>query len=396
MSQAQAQTSRATVSATAELCAYIIDFLHGSAVDLKSCALVSHAFTFPAQGHLFNEIHILSSSTATALVRLLQATPHLLPLVQRVKALVNSDILAHITKICLPRLNYLLLSQVGYNAVSTSRVYALQDLISLPSLRTLIIGGVKFRDSAALDLLFERCTPSLQRIDLRNVTLKDPHVSIPSSPPAAQSRPRVLLKALHLMQSINVGRWLLDSQCRLDVSQLSYIDLYSSSSPELAQALGAASTTIEELHLHTADLMTGLSLAPFTIIKKLQIMGGPSDLATAISSFPSRLDRLQVLRIASRAFMPYAEMRHGPTRDSTQTHLTHIDAAVATTHLPALTRVELFMWQPVGEDALTSTADLQPTEAAVHPVERTRTALVRAFPQLHARSVLVVRDYRGT
>lgn len=130
-------------------------------------------------------------------------------------------------------------------------------------------------------------------------------------------------------------------------------------------------------------------------------MGDPSGLATALSYLPTTLDHLQILTLASRAFRLESDPHTLPPHMAA--HLRRVDATIAAAHLPALARVEVSVMQPIWDNAVVMlgpmdamlTSNVQLTQADAESVEKTRTALVRAFPQLHARGMLVVLDYRS-
>jgi hypothetical protein len=119
-------------------------------------------------------------------------------------------------------------------------------------------------------------------------------------------------------------------------------------------------------------------------------VGDPPSLSSALASLPSQLDRLKVLSVASRAFQSYAD--DGPGTVIVQKDLAGIDSAVAAVHSPALIRFQLSVLLPEGLPAVDQYASVTDSQLAV---TKTRTALVRAFPLMHSRGVLAVRDYRG-
>ncbi|KAF8172525.1 hypothetical protein K438DRAFT_178000 [Mycena galopus ATCC 62051] len=389
----------------AELCAYIIDFLHDSPKDLKSCGLASRAFTFPSQAHLFREIDIPSfSANALRLNQTLHDAPHLRSLVRRVRGPLDSATLVYIHQMYLSRLNWLELYGSAVE-IDLDAIPAARNLLDLPSLHTLIVTAAAFPNRAAFDLLFERCTPALRTLDLRQVTVGNPgHVRASPEPLLMHSRHRAQITELRLRLSPTVAPWFLDFSCPLDLSRLESVDLYISASPELAQVFQNAIPTIERLRVHTQDITNGLSLDLFTSLTTLRVLGVPADLATALSSLPQRHDRLRVLMIASRAFHSYdLQLAHNsdnalsrPVRQRAE--LARVDSTVAALDLPALVRLELSVliskfrdrWSPRSPSDLDFALAANPSG-----VETTRRGLVSAFPKLNARGMLVVCDYRG-
>ncbi|KAF7369871.1 NmrA domain-containing protein [Mycena sanguinolenta] len=364
------QSAGATVSGTAELCAYIIDFLHNSQ-DLKSCALNSRAFTFPAQTHLFHHLVFLGEAASCRLEKIFDASPHLRSLVRRVTAPFSSTILKSIRNLFLSRLNSLQLAGTSIvSEVGVLEIEAAQSLLALPSLHTLAIDGL-FPNRDAFGLLFERCTPTIQLIRR----------------PTFHAAPRARIEKLSMLQTqaSDLGIWFLDSDCPLGLSFLQRVDLLKSTSSELARVLHNAGPTIEELRIHTQDITDGLVLAHFTALTTLRIFGDPPELASTLSSLPPRLDRLTEFIIASRAFQAY-EACNGPIDDVYRSHFAEIDNSVAAVSLPLLKRFELSVLVPS-----VSSVYARPG----NPVENTRESLMRAFPQMNSRGVLVVWDFRN-
>ncbi|KAJ7138895.1 hypothetical protein C8R46DRAFT_604748 [Mycena filopes] len=244
----------ATVFATAELCAYIVDFLHDSVEDLKSCAVVSPAFTYSAQSHLFYEIDLgkLESSTpqdedAYARFReCLDVSPHLCSFVQRLAVQLDADLLAYFIGLPLPRLNTLSLFGGYAFYVDAGASIAAQYLLSLPSLHTLIVDAC-FQESTVLDLLFARCTPTLRTLGFRYVNVK----SVASlGKPVSAPKPQIKeLRLVHVTRGVTA--WLRTPQCPVDVEHIQSLAIYMAIDRELHPLIQAASTTIEELRVHT-------------------------------------------------------------------------------------------------------------------------------------------------
>ncbi|KAJ6494254.1 hypothetical protein C8R45DRAFT_987720 [Mycena sanguinolenta] len=383
------QSACATVLGTAELCAYIVDFLHNFRNDLKSCALTYRAFTFPAQAHLFHHLGFLGVDPGAVcrLEKIFDASPHLRSLVRYVTSPFNSTILTSIRNLSLCRLNSLQLvdASLDLGVVGVLEIEAAQCLLALPSLHTLSIGALS-SNRDALALLFERCTPTLRTLNLHYVSpLRLFHIKAPSAPGILRPRAQIAKLSISRSHASNLGIWFSDAYCPVDLSLLQHVDLRKSISPELARVLHKAGSTIEELRVHTQDITDGLVLAHFTALTTLRILGDPSDLASALSSLPPRLGRLTELIIASRAFQAY-EACNGPSDDVYRSHFAEIDNSVAAVDLPALARFELSVLVPSVSGVYARPGN---------PVENTRESLMRAFPQMNSRGVLVVWDFRN-
>ncbi|KAJ7181255.1 hypothetical protein C8R46DRAFT_1320089 [Mycena filopes] len=373
------------VLGTSELCAYIIDFMHDSVEDLKSCALVSPAFTSFAQSRLFYEINLCGPDLGLSnpnhpedaykrLRECFDASPHLCSFVRRLEVQLDANLIAHLIGMPFQRLNFLSLFQ-GSIYVQAGAAIAAQYLLSLPSLHTLIIDA-HFREGT-LALLFASCTPTLRRLDFRYVTTEN-GASI------AASAAKTQIKELRLVISRSIAEWFAAPQCPVDLGHLQHLNVYGSASPELAVLLEAASTTIEALYVHTYDLTHGLYLCSFPALTRLRVVGDPAALAVVLksqseSSPPLQLARLQYIKLASSGFQNLDA--------SVPAQLMQVDAALADMRLPALKRVILaVMLPPAG------VADGDGTGLAT--IEQTRDVLMRGFPRLRAQGVLSMNDYR--
>ncbi|KAJ7512199.1 hypothetical protein B0H11DRAFT_476377 [Mycena galericulata] len=379
--------SATAVLGTPELLAYILDFLHDSKEDLKSCALVSRAFTFPAQSHLFQSIHLYRSpelllaptplhdfddlEACTRLSEIMEFSPHLRSLVRRVGAAVDTHILTHLTDIGFPRLEHLTLVILFPGAVDFPALSIARDMLAQPSIKTFVFGG-NFRGLGALGLLFSRCTPGLRTLDLR-------YVSVLPGPGIAPGEPPDFRVQLTHMELLNPGRevaeWFLDPRCPLDFSQLRRVNVVKAVTPSLIEILEAARLKITVLHLHTHDAAAGLDLARFPVLTDLRIVGSPAEMEPAFARLAfapeNTLTNLQHIALASRTF----------TFDD-PTPLERIAALLASLSLPALVQVELTMLKPVIPDD--------------YMIDVTRERLASRFSELVRRrpGVLLIRDFR--
>ncbi|KAJ7729942.1 hypothetical protein B0H16DRAFT_1586031 [Mycena metata] len=390
--------SCATVLGTAELCAYIVDFVHDSAHDLKSFALVSRVFTSSAQRHLFYEIDLVAYYPRSSAIRLrqcLDGSPHLRLLVRRLTLLFDVDFLTHLRGIPLPHLNFLSLSIRFTNFASSATIMAARDLIALPSLHT-VVTDAWFEDVSLVNLLFARCTPALRSVDLRGVKILSSGSPVANTPLASRTH----IKELRLFRAEGIAAWFMDPECPLDLGQLQGLDIYVSASIE--PVLQVAISTLEELRVHTHDLTHGLSLRSFSALRKLRIDGDPPDLVLALSStLPLHLPYLAHITIASRLFKPYTNTREKPA-SFVREQFGRIDTMLADMHLPALNRVTLSVLRLIKLNVISVDESDAETVGSVpvvplttaELVEQTRGELVRGFPRMSERGVLVVHDYR--
>jgi hypothetical protein len=249
----------ASVLRTSELCTTIIDFLQDSTTDLKSCALVTDKFTFPAQSHLFRVINLdiggsnptnirRNEKKAARLSEIMVEASHLRLLVRTLYAPLDLTLLTHVGNMCLTHLNCLSLTGL---AQSTAILSLARDLIALPSINWLIL-SIGFSNRAGFNLFFSRCTPSLRTLEISHFSV----IGKAPEPPDAStnSGPRAHIMNLALLGiSPQAARWFLDPQSPLDFSQLQRFEVYIAVSLPL-MFLPAARTTIEELRLNARAL----------------------------------------------------------------------------------------------------------------------------------------------
>ncbi|KAJ7469699.1 hypothetical protein FB451DRAFT_1255304 [Mycena latifolia] len=367
------------VLGTSELRSYILDFLHDSKEDLQSCALVSRAFTFPAQSHLFHHIKIgvrfHDRNASIRLSEIMDAAPHLRPFVRHVTAVMDPVMLTRIHGMNLPNVRRLNLYSDSPSTIDVLALRVARDLLSCQSLHTLHIDA-GFPDYAALNLLFERRSPSLHTLQLCFVTVLEPETSDPLT--AAITVRTEIIDLRLKYTSAAIAAWLLRPQCPLGLTQLRKLVVYDSLSPALVEALEAARASLEVLYLMSQDDYSGLSLAAFAALTELCLLGPPHDLIPVIGTLPPTGGILGTLTFITRTLHP-----GGPSTAVSTLEL--IDLLLSRMELPALARIELRVLLAPGADPSATNA----TNAEI-------TAKVTgAFVHMHRRGVLVMENFQG-
>ncbi|KAJ7116243.1 hypothetical protein C8R43DRAFT_1137921 [Mycena crocata] len=263
-----------------ELCDHVVDFL-ASTTDLKSCALVSPAFTASAQRHLFREVSMSFANTdgfpvyrqSTACHRfcaLMQESPHLLPLVRRLRADFTEGMLTMLNTVKFPNLREILLEHNGNRLEpDPASISAAAVLISLPSLRRLALSTLDFRDLDDCRRLFALCTPRLDSVYLLSVTI----TSYPQKQPSRYPMNRVAVKRMKLER---FGmEWLLDPCSPLDLSALSEFDGSDLDEPEnITGILEGAPMTLTQLKVGAAqkpDILNAFDFTRLPFLSQLSI-----------------------------------------------------------------------------------------------------------------------------
>ncbi|KAJ6559405.1 hypothetical protein DFH09DRAFT_1083572 [Mycena vulgaris] len=354
--------SCSAVLGTFELLESIVDFLHCSE-DLKSCALTFRTFTFHAQSNLFHKITLSKSSTsaATRLREIMDASPHLRCLVRRATVAVELAMLTRLAGIGLVRMTHLRL--VG-GSLDVDALSAVQDLTSLPSLRTLVL-EVTVPDRASLNVLLSRCGPSLRMLCFSAVTLAS-KVELPHLAPVQVVR----LQVSHLMlvrTSAAIAAWLLDPHCLLDLSHLQSGTLFMVSSPAIVEAFSAAHATITSLTIHPN--YNANPSAPVEATRGFAL----SDLRRLTKWHPYAPAVLEVLILASAGSEVDSLVADGA--------FARTDSLLSGMHLPALKRVELRLLLPHPAPGADPTAAI--------------AAITIGFVHIQQRESLVVCDITG-
>ncbi|KAJ7713433.1 hypothetical protein B0H16DRAFT_543570 [Mycena metata] len=161
-----------------ELVAECIEHLHESLPDLVSCALVTRAWVYPAQVHLFRALTILGKAFSRPpfgmkflrlphLRTLMKDSPHLIPHIRRLTIwLSNEDLatLAEMANFPFTHLEYLHSRHIG--SLLRPPVLALQQFISLDTLRTLKLDTGRILDPTVLVEIWSLFpSPLLKRLE---------------------------------------------------------------------------------------------------------------------------------------------------------------------------------------------------------------------------------------
>ncbi|KAJ7726763.1 hypothetical protein B0H16DRAFT_1894673 [Mycena metata] len=233
-----------------ELCELIVGFLQDSRADLESCALVSPAFTLPAQRHLFRDIDItLVGELPDRFFTILAAAPHILPLVRRIRTYFREDVLTQLCDLHFPNLRELSFtgntSSVSFiftRNTSSAGLKSAATLVGLPSIRSVTLDDYYFI-SADVNELFERCTSPLDSLILDTGTIAD------NAEPTAPSR-RIKLNRLVIRDRWDTWMWLLHPMSPFDLTAIHELDYNSSNlfSPP-ATLLNSSRRTLNKLRI---------------------------------------------------------------------------------------------------------------------------------------------------
>ncbi|KAJ7488283.1 hypothetical protein FB451DRAFT_1553712 [Mycena latifolia] len=373
-----------TVFGLQELCdhiAYHLSLQKSSRHTLESTALVCQTFRVSAQSQLFRHVdldpwaagglykHSSDSALATALTyshrlsAILTASPHLLRHIRSLSVLGRSEILQLVLGIGFPLLQKISFNFKDLEGPNDDVFQLTRECIGLPLIREVEIFNLFKREreqpSDLLTSLFESRTRDLDSLAFSLVQL----TSVPSAgcPPYPREM-RAQIRKLRLIHSDELIGWFISPSCPFDFTQLVEVETDATADSTLLPVLASARSSIRRLQItRNGDLASELRLSQFSALTFLEI---PLSLQTheVMSSLTpdNRLERL-VLYVGAYIFQD----------DDRCDDIRAIDAFVASLPMPALRQVELLVGGPF----------------------QVETA-ISCFPQLEARGLLVVTNYR--
>ncbi|KAJ6526204.1 hypothetical protein B0H10DRAFT_2450723 [Mycena sp. CBHHK59/15] len=275
-----------------ELCDYIADFLHESSWDLRTCALVSPTLTSAAQRHLFHDVifnrgcldiddvsNLGGYDEAGACRRfcsVLKTSPHLIPLVRRLRTSFEHAVLSQLGEIEFPNVRAVVLHRRSGGPTDDASLTLAAHLIGSPSLHRVGLYSPMFHSIGDVGRLFQNCTPALNSIVLH-------HVSVDERRPASESDARnTCLKIRTLRWKTLFDQepdWLLDPQCPFDLSGLTDFEYGATLTPAILKLLRSSRLSLRRLRIdaqyavnsdYTDDAQVAL-LAQFPALTHLTI-----------------------------------------------------------------------------------------------------------------------------
>ncbi|KAJ7131289.1 hypothetical protein C8R44DRAFT_871801 [Mycena epipterygia] len=247
-----------------ELCDQIADSLVESSTDLKTCALVSPTLTSSAQRHLFHDIvlnrgclgiedlsllqNLDEPAACTRFCAVLTASPHIVPLVRRLRASLEEEVVKQLSAVKFPNLQVIVFHRRRGGPPIEGTLSSAAQIIGLPSVIHVGMLYSLFDNMQDLGRLFEHCTPALGSLFLHYSTVNsEPEDNL--SPPR-----RVRIQQLRLSEP-TIPDWLLHPSCPLDLSALSDVDYSAVRVIKSAiPILDKSRSTITHLKLHARNI----------------------------------------------------------------------------------------------------------------------------------------------
>ncbi|KAJ6559737.1 hypothetical protein B0H19DRAFT_1145706 [Mycena capillaripes] len=251
-----------------ELCDYITAFIPSPA-DLRSCALVSHTFASSAQRVLFHDVildpgildindmrhlqlHRHETAACRRFIAVLHASPHLIPLVRRLRVALDENVVQQLSQISFPLLQDIIFHRNLARTAETTNdaiCLAVAKMIALPSVRRLGLINAIFHDWQSFAKLCIDSTPQLESLVLRCVNVMS-H-SLGQTPLPAR---RASIQQLQLLDR-GAPKWLLYPLSPFDFSQLTSVNLNIMVMDQITVALiEGARSTITRLKLNAGML----------------------------------------------------------------------------------------------------------------------------------------------
>ncbi|KAJ6556514.1 hypothetical protein DFH09DRAFT_1164680 [Mycena vulgaris] len=264
-----------------ELVNHIINFLHDTRTDLKACALVSRAFVYAAQSHIFTELSISRYRATTSEIdalwsrcqATLHASPHLVQHIHRFKLHPRQMSIDTLSAICTFPFTHLKEVCIRDFTPSPPFAIALQQLFSLPSLR-LVSLECWYNDPWTFMQIWDRCAPGLKHLEL-----KCSQKSNKAFHPTSHRWPTpIRLDSLRIRRVMDRGigmrDWMDHAFCPFDFSALRVLSISSFTEVLRWSKLGPCLRTLEALDFTAStydDPMIDLSTFPCLVVLRISI-----------------------------------------------------------------------------------------------------------------------------
>ncbi|KAJ7064008.1 hypothetical protein C8F01DRAFT_1130083 [Mycena amicta] len=316
-------TPAAAVFNVAELCDTIAPSLLPSTWDLRSAALISHAFTAAAQRLLFRDVilnrgafsvdHVSAmelddeKGKSLSLASVLSGSSgHLGAYVRRIRLAFEEDVLRPLTlAMALPNLREVVLHRRRGGAITHEAISLAAALIAQPSVERVGLIYPIFSNPADIALLFANHSDKLTALSFVQLNILDrDNAPIPLEPAA---RVVVAVRKLHIDSHAQYDQaWLLHPTSPVDISRLEELSFGRVITPTVERVLQGARRTLTKL---TIDAQHAINqdftetprldmLAHFPKLEHLVITSTAKhlvDAATLLSALTTKLHSVSIV-----------------------------------------------------------------------------------------------------
>ncbi|KAF8158794.1 hypothetical protein K438DRAFT_1986209 [Mycena galopus ATCC 62051] len=254
-----------------EFCDLIAGFVKESKWDLRACSLVTPELTSAAQRYLFAEIIFNRGcldiddpsllelydevGACGRLCSVLRASPHLVPFIRRMRVSLEPGVLqllSHFT-FNFSNLHDIVFHRRRGGPASEETIVLAAQFISSPSIRRVGLLSPIFNGTRDLSRLFEKHTPALDSIFLKNVSIKQTNLEEESV--LIQSS-RVRVKNLHWWWHADFDpATMLDSLFPFDLSALEEVDFGMELSPTARKVIESSRLSIRKMTLDAQQVL---------------------------------------------------------------------------------------------------------------------------------------------
>ncbi|KAJ7133306.1 hypothetical protein C8R44DRAFT_22453 [Mycena epipterygia] len=254
-----------------ELVDHIIGLLDDSPNAFRACALVSRSWVYSAQARIFRRIAFVSINLAenerrwVRLHEALDTSPHLIGHIHQLNVYTLDNRLSAETLFALCNFPFTHLGTVSvdYDGLALSTALALQQLLSLPTLRHLRIKCYHM-EPTIFGRIWDRCSAGLRHLDVASypgfsdASLFTQHFSSP-----------VRLDSLQIDDTLD--GWLTNSHFLFDLSHLKMLSVFNNTNVLLSPNFLPAHQTIEVLDLVVSSNQQMIDLSTFPRLSLLRI-----------------------------------------------------------------------------------------------------------------------------
>ncbi|KAJ7830552.1 hypothetical protein B0H14DRAFT_3143484 [Mycena olivaceomarginata] len=336
-----------------DLGGHITDFLCESPADLRSCALVSRGFTYHAQRNLFHDIifhpgcsgiddlpvgNVDEIPICRRFCSILMASPHLIPLVRRLRTSLEDNVVRELARVKFPNLRDVVFHRnlrLERELIKKKTLVVAGTITSLPSIRRVGLLWLTLQDIQDLRRLFDHSSPHLEALLLHEVRIRNSSEE-PEKPRLAAPLRRATIKQLHVPGVHGPTRALLSSLGPFDFSMLEDIEYSIVKRMQYTTALlNRGRSTITRLKVDgTLSQAHIATLALLTALTELHIRTGNTteDLAGVVALLAA-LPVPSLLKIVGLQFEYIGQWEIG--------ELDNLRTALMRTPLPSLRRLEI-------------------------------------------------------
>ncbi|KAK7017712.1 hypothetical protein R3P38DRAFT_2539992 [Favolaschia claudopus] len=278
-----------------ELCDYMVDFLHDDPATLKTCALICTSMVSSAQHHLFHEVQFgngvkwRDGGACKRFCELITSSPHLAPLVCRVRACFTPEVLGRLGEVELPNLRYLALFRPLKDNLASKPIQEAASLICRRPIQDLKLQDLAIQSMEDFIGLFQHRVDDLDKLTLSSI-----HVHFIENAPVDNPlrTPKPKLKGLSYNSVMFSHSWLADASFPFDLTALEEMDIGGAMTETWRRMLDVNRLSLRKFWINAQEVNTKFTKTPVpaTLLARL-----PALQVLTIGSLGEELNDVEIL-----------------------------------------------------------------------------------------------------